>query len=1450
MNKTTRAALAVMTIMAIVSGCGKASSRPAESAGTQSPFASFRDIPGVTAEEIAAIETLRGRYDHFVYGVAHTTEAFPVYTGQDNESGTYTVGGYTARLCEWLTGLFDIPFRPTFYEWSTLISGLESGDVHFIGDLMATEERRKTHFMTSTISERFLKSFHMVGTRPITDIAKSRPPRLVFTHGFAPFDYVSETTEYVFEPIFVSDLAEAYQMLKRGEADAFLTMNTAEPELDLYGDVISETFYPLVFSAATLSTQTPDLKPVISVVQKALDNGGTSYLTELYSQGRRDFIKNKFLERLTHEEFEYIQRNAIVRVATETDNYPISFYNNTDKELQGIAFDVMREIESITGLSFKIVNALGTNYRDLTNMVVSGEASMLTLVMRSKERESYFFLPETPVMRAYSNLISKSEFPDIQFNQLSNVTVGIVRGTVQDELFKRWFPDNKIFREYDNMDSVFSALERGEVDMLMSMENYLLSIENYKELAGYKANVIFDNHFDITFGFNKNEATLCSIVDKALALIDLKAISGDWTSKRYDYRAKVAEARLPWLLGATAMTFITLALIVILLYRNLNLRKLKKAEAEAREADERAHIIFDTAPFASCMFDKDFNLLDCNQEIVKMLGIPDKEYFLKRHSELSPEYQPCGELSVEKSAKENHIAFEKGYHRFEWMHRKLNGEFLPVEITLVRVKYKGEYAIAGYIRDLTEQKAAEQLTKIVTEKTSTLKAILDATPDLIFCKDLNLRYTEINKAMETHSNRLRSDVIGKNDAEALWIPSDLMAEYNALDRKIINEKQTVAVEEYIETFDGERPLFETIKTPLIQDGKVTGLVGISRDITQRKAMEELAKQQAEAEAANHAKSAFLASMSHEIRTPMNAILGITEIQLQNKLSADTRDALNIIYNSGYTLLGIINDLLDLSRIEAGKLELMNDRYETASMINDTINLNTAHIGSKQIEFKLYVDEYLPFELIGDELRVKQILNNLLSNAFKYTNKGEVSLSFSAQTSDEDLAGSTPSVTLNIIVRDTGQGMTEEQIRDMFDAYSRFNLKANRYIEGTGLGMNIVQQLVKKMHGDISVNSEPGKGTEIIVHLIQGYASPTKLGKELAENLRGFRLFGTSKMKKAQIVREPMPYGKVLVVDDMETNLYVARGFLLPYGLTIDTALSGMEAIEKIEHGNVYDIVFMDHMMPVMDGIEAVKIMRAKGYMLPIVALTANAVSGQAEMFMGNGFDGFISKPIDIREMNTSLNKFVRDRHTLEEIETARAAYGEGDEIADTVPQLGPELVKIFARDAEKAIAVLQGYEDAYGSDNLQAYITNVHALKSALANIGETDLSGFARELEQAGRDRRIAFISEKTSAFLNELRTVVDKLKAKEKEYDVGDVSDEDKAYLRKMLLTVKEACAVYDTKTARDALTELKQKPWPGAYGELLDTIAGYLLHSDFEEAEGACAAYLSKEGHKNES
>jgi signal transduction histidine kinase/DNA-binding response OmpR family regulator/HPt (histidine-containing phosphotransfer) domain-containing protein len=412
---------------------------------------------------------------------------------------------------------------------------------------------------------------------------------------------------------------------------------------------------------------------------------------------------------------------------------------------------------------------------------------------------------------------------------------------------------------------------------------------------------------------------------------------------------------------------------------------------------------------------------------------------------------------------------------------------------------------------------------------------------------------------------------------------------------------------------------------------------------------ELHNAKEQAETANQVKSDFLARMSHEIRSPLNAILGITEMQLEKEgLPPDTVEALDKVNNSGHMLLNIINDILDLSKIESGRMELSPTNYEVASVINDTVHLNMVRFESKPIKFALKVDENVPAKLFGDDLRIKQILNNILSNAFKYTDTGRVDMAVSADADGKDGV-----VTLILRVSDTGRGMTQDQIDKVFEDYARFNVEANRQIEGTGLGMSITKRFIEMMKGEITVESELGKGTTFTIRIPQGYVDSTVLGREGAANLQQLHIDRKAGNKRASVVREYMPYGRILVVDDMEPNLYVAKGLLGPYGLSIDTSSNGPEAIEKIKSGQTFDIIFMDHYMPEMDGIEATKIIRGLGYKNPIVALTANALVGQVKIFLENGFDGFVSKPIDTRQLNSVLNKFIRDKYPAETVEAAR-----------------------------------------------------------------------------------------------------------------------------------------------------------------------------------------------------
>jgi PAS domain S-box-containing protein len=856
--------------------------------------------------------------------------------------------------------------------------------------------------------------------------------------------------------------------------------------------------------------------------------------------------------------------------------------------------------------------------------------------------------------------------------------------------------------------------------------------------------------------------------------------------------------------------------------------------AKIREADERMRIMFNTMPLGAIIHDDNFDYFNCNESIVNLFELSGEQEFSDKFNRLSPARQPDGSLSSEKMDEYVKNALADGYCRFEWMHQKLNGEPIPCEITLIRVKYNNETTLTAYLRDLRELKASIEQTNESEQSLSILSNILNGLDAMIYVTVPNTgEILFINDQVKKNFN-IKDDGIGQICYEVFQSGKNEICDFCPC-HKLDKEPDSIFIWEEHNPAT-KRAYRNTDRYIEWQNGRIVH-IQYSVDVTELIEAKELA------ERSNRSKNRFLSRMSHEIRTPMNAILGITEIQLENNiLSPDTKEAFGEIYNSGYLLLGIINDILDLSKIEAGKLELAPSVYDVPSLINDTVHINIMRYDSKPLEFNLHVDENIPSKLYGDELRIKQILNNLLSNAFKYTDEGEISLSVAAE-----YAQGAAKATLVFIVSDTGQGMTGDQLGKLFDEYTRFNTEANHKTQGTGLGMNITKHLVNMMGGEISVQSEPGKGSVFTVRLPQGIVDAEVLGSDVVENLKQFRVNKAEQMKKGpRIVREYMPYGRVLIVDDVETNLYVVRGLMAPYGLSVETATSGFEAIEKIRNGATFDIIFMDHYMPKMDGIEAVKTIRGLGYTHPIVALTANALVGQAEMFMENGFDGFISKPIDIRQLNVSLNKLIRDKYPHEVVEAARQQAAKINVMKTAALEeqsaSGPELAALFVRDAEKAIAMISSTiaNTFRRSNDVRQYVISVHSMKSALANIGENDLSDVALKLEQAGRAEDIPVLMSETPAFLDSLRAVVKKNKPKEDE-EGSKTADWDKAYLGQKLADLQAACAAYDKKTAKAISVELKQKTWPHEVKELLNTISEYLLHSDFEEAAKLAKDFL---------
>ena len=738
--------------------------------------------------------------------------------------------------------------------------------------------------------------------------------------------------------------------------------------------------------------------------------------------------------------------------------------------------------------------------------------------------------------------------------------------------------------------------------------------------------------------------------------------------------------------------------------------------------------------------------------------------------------------------------------------------------------------------------------------------VLDNATNIMFLLDPDEQFAYSSKTFLDEINVQNFGIISGNHYKDILTSRISRESMSNLVGAIVcarTQKKTISLPEEEIDFNlrGKPRIYSINITPMIDEhGKNTGFLVLFNDIT------EIDKALDAAKEASLAKSKFLATMSHEIRTPMNAIIGISDIELEREEhTRETRDSFDRINNSGKTLLGIINDILDLSKIETGKLELVPVKYETASLINDTVRLNAMRIGSKNIDFVIKVAENLPSTLFGDELRIKQILNNMLSNAIKYTEKGSV-------TFEVDSIVDNGNTTLIFTIRDTGQGMTRQQLQALYDEYSMFNREANRMTEGTGLGMSITKSLVEMMDGKIEADSEPGFGSVFIVHLTQKATEDGKvLGKELAENLQKFEF--TGRMQRTQIIREYMPYGSVLIVDDVEANLFVAKGLMKPYGLKIETAISGYEALQKIRDGGVYDIVFMDHMMPGMDGIETTKLIREAGYKHPVVALTANAISGQKEIFLQNGFNDFISKPIDIRQLNFILNKLIRDKQTIEVLEEANrqkeektAAFAaEENTGADTAAASQTDdtislLKSVDGLDVDNALDAMSGLEDVYVDtvkltlrllperlgkmdeyieSDIKAFTVEVHGLKSVMKNIGAAALGNSAGQLERAALENNIQYCKENYPPFRAGLVKLKESLDAAMKLETADAKKTADKSSLVQVIAEAKTAAENFDRDSALSVITPCSDFSYSEEIDGLLEKIVFALEAFDCEDA-----------------
>ncbi len=602
-------------------------------------------------------------------------------------------------------------------------------------------------------------------------------------------------------------------------------------------------------------------------------------------------------------------------------------------------------------------------------------------------------------------------------------------------------------------------------------------------------------------------------------------------------------------------------------------------------------------------------------------------------------------------------------------------------------------------------------------------------------------------------------------------------------------------------------------------GKPTHLLYLTEYITAEKAeRDRLVDASERALAASEAKSSFLSNMSHEIRTPINAVLGMNEMILRECDDQNILRYSESIRTAGSTLLGLVNDILDFSKIEAGKMEIIPVDYDLSSVINDLVNMIQTKADAKGLKLELEIDKKVPKLLHGDEVRIKQVVTNILTNAVKYTEKGIVTLCLAYEIVSDD----PDSVMLNVAVKDTGIGIKQEDMQKLFSEFDRIEEERNRHVEGTGLGMSITKRLLEMMGSSLQVESIYGLGSKFSFSLKQTVVKWEEIGDYEA----AYKASLASRGKYHERFRAPE--ARILVVDDTPMNLEVITNLLKTTGVKIETAESGEEAL-SLAFDKKYDVIFLDHMMPDKDGIETLQEMRSRtndpNLGTPVICLTANAISGAREKYLAAGFDNYLTKPIDSVKLEEMLISYLPEEKVLTS-EPEPEAETPGNERTPALPDCIRAISEIDTQAGIKNCGDIEGYlntikiyartvkdnadalEQFWKDWDLKNVTIKIHALKSSSRIIGAAGLGELAQDLENAGNDRDLDKIGAGIDELLSRYRKIGEELSPllSDEEPDESNLKAISEDELKELYTAIKEFISVSDYDSVIDLIERLK--------------------------------------------
>lgn len=638
-----------------------------------------------------------------------------------------------------------------------------------------------------------------------------------------------------------------------------------------------------------------------------------------------------------------------------------------------------------------------------------------------------------------------------------------------------------------------------------------------------------------------------------------------------------------------------------------------KAEQEQKKSEERFRAIFETAQDSIFIKDKSLRYVSINPAMERLFALPAAEIYGMTDDELFG-------TEAGSHIREADLNVLKGKVIEEVRVKPVRG--IPHTFHVIKVPMRDAsgsiIGLYGIARDITKQKKAEEE---VLQSKEYLNKIINSIADPIFVKDRQHRFALVNEAFCNLIGHPCEEILGKTDYD--FFPKGQVDVFLEKDEEVFRTGRENVNEERINVAQGTTRIIVTKKTRYTDSVGNEFIVGIIRDITDRKlAEEELKSAKEDAEAAARAKSEFLANMSHEIRTPMNAVIGLTELLQRTDLSQEQRDYVETIRTSGESLLSVINNLLDFSKIDSGKVKLESQPFDLKEFAKDSLDLIATEASKKGLNLAYVIDPSTPKTIIGDPAKLRQVLINLLSNAVKFTDKGEVTVYVTSRKLD----GS--DYEIHFAVKDTGIGIPEDKISHLFQPFTQVDASITRRYGGTGLGLAISKRLVEMMGGKIWVKSEVGKGSTFHFTILAEAttAKPVSLRTITQELQTGFK-------------SDQLHSLRILLAEDNPVNQKVARQMLKKIGYEADVAANGLEVLQALER-HPYDVILMDIQMPEMDGLEAAKRIRERWHNGPkIIAITAYALEGDMDRCLNAGMNDYISKPIQLDDLRSKLVKW-------------------------------------------------------------------------------------------------------------------------------------------------------------------------------------------------------------------